>query len=85
MRTFSNTMDLRGDKTHVLFRVVFFFFITLGLEMSDTKVYEPEIRALLGTASHLCEAVVPKSGTVPVGTALDLRILLVVRRGAHAM
>jgi len=30
----------------------FFFFITLGLELSDTKVYEPEIRALLGTASH---------------------------------
>ena len=30
----------------------FFFFITLGLELSDTKVYEPYIRALLGTASH---------------------------------
>ena len=25
------------------------FFITLGLELSDTKVYEPLIRALLGT------------------------------------
>ena len=25
-----------------------------SLEMSDTKVYEPEIRALLGTASHFC-------------------------------
>ena len=25
----------------------FFFFITLGLELSDTKVYEPYIRALL--------------------------------------
>ena len=37
---------------------VFFFFITLGLQLSDTKVYEPEIRALLGTASHFCEAVV---------------------------
>ena len=35
----------------------FFFFITLGLELSDTNVYEPEIRALLGTASHYCEAV----------------------------
>ena len=30
----------------------FFFFITLGLELSATKVYEPEIRALLETASH---------------------------------
>ena len=27
----------------------FFFFITLGLELSDTKVYEPYIRVLLGT------------------------------------
>ena len=24
----------------------------LGLELSDTKVYEPSVRALLGTASH---------------------------------
>ena len=36
----------------------FFFFITLGLEVSDTNVYEPQIQALLGTASHYCEAVV---------------------------
>jgi len=26
-----------------------FFFITFGLELSDTQVYEPYIRALLGT------------------------------------
>jgi len=26
--------------------------------LSDTKVYEPQIRALLGTASHFCEVVV---------------------------
>jgi len=39
-------------------QVFFFFFITLGLELSDTKVYEPQIRALLGTASQYCEAVV---------------------------
>ena len=32
----------------------FFFFITLGLELSDTKVYEPQLRDLLGTASHYC-------------------------------
>ena len=48
----------------------FFFFITLGLELSDTKVYEPYIRALLGTASRSCGAVVLESGTVPFGTAL---------------
>ena len=28
------------------------------LELSDTQVYEPEIRALPGTASHFCEVVV---------------------------
>ena len=31
-----------------------------SLELSDTKVYEPQIRALLGTASHFCEIVVLK-------------------------
>ena len=29
-----------------------------SLELSYTKVYEPQIRALLGTASHFCEVVV---------------------------
>ena len=28
------------------------FLLLSSLELSDTKVYEPEIRALLGTASH---------------------------------
>ena len=28
--------------------------------MSDTKVYEPYIRALLGTAAYFCKLVVPK-------------------------
>ena len=31
-----------------------------SLESSDTRVYEPSIRALLGTTSQLCEAVVLK-------------------------
>ena len=26
-----------------------------SLELGDRKVYAPEIRALLGTASHICE------------------------------
>jgi len=30
------------------------------LESSDTKVYEPSIRARLGTAAHLCEVFVLK-------------------------
>jgi len=25
-----------------------------SLELNDTKVYEPSVRALLGTASHFC-------------------------------
>ena len=40
--------------------VRFFFFLLLLsiLELSDTTIYEPYIRALLGTASRFCEAVV---------------------------
>ena len=50
-----------------------------NLELRDTHVYEPCIRALLGTASQVF---VPKLITVPIGTALNLRFLLVIRRGA---
>ena len=32
-----------------------------SLELSDTKVYEPQIRARLGTAAHFCEVGVLKS------------------------
>ena len=32
--------------------------------MSDTTIYERQIRALLGTASHLCEAVVLKRSRI---------------------
>ena len=49
-----------------------------SLELSDTQVYGPQIRALLGTASHFCEVVVLKLRTVPIGTALSLRTLRVV-------
>jgi len=42
--------------------VFFFFFITLGLELSDTKVYEPQIRALPGTASHFGHHRGPRHG-----------------------
>ena len=31
-----------------------------SLELGDIKVYEPEIRARLGTAAHFCEVVVLK-------------------------
>ena len=36
-----------------------------SLELSYTKVYEPLIRARLGTAAHFCEVVVLKLRTVP--------------------
>ena len=38
-------------------------FIALGLELCDTEVYKPYVRALLGAAAHYCAAVVLKSRT----------------------
>ena len=60
-----NPIDTNPPSLSTIF---FFFFIALGLELSDTRVYEPEIRALLGAASHSCKAVVLTSRTVPSGT-----------------
>jgi len=34
--------------------------MSLSLKLSDTRVYEPQIRARLGTAAHFCETVVLK-------------------------
>jgi hypothetical protein len=40
-------------------RVMILFSLLLAiLELSDTKVYEPRIRARLGTAAHFCEVAV---------------------------
>ena len=47
-----------------------------SLELSDTKVYEPPIRALFGTASHFYEAVVLESRTVPNCTPNHAKSLL---------
>ena len=44
----------------------FFFSLLLSsLELSDIKVYEPQMRARFGTASHFCEVVVLKSRIIP--------------------
>ena len=51
-----------------------------SLELSDATIYEPQIRALLETAPHFCQAVVLEFRTVPLGTALNLRIIRVSRR-----
>ena len=37
----------------------------MGLKLSDTRVYEPQIRARLGTTAHLCVVVVLKLRAVP--------------------
>ena len=69
-----------GDREPVpFFCFFFFFFFTLvtgsrrssNLKLGDTRVYEPQIRALLGTDSHFCEVVVLKLRTVPQVTSLD--------------
>ena len=50
--------------------VPFFFSVLLSrLELSDTTIYEPQIRALLGTAPHFCQGVDVELRTVPLGTA----------------
>ena len=49
-----------------------FFFITPMPRVEGYKVYQPEIRALLGTAAQLCKAVVLKVRTALIGTALSL-------------
>ena len=47
-----------------------------SLELSDTKVYEPYIRALLGTASHFCEGGVPQvTGSVQVMSLVTQTVL----------
>ena len=43
--------------------------LLLSLELSDTTISEPQIRALLGTAAHLCYAVALKLRTATLGTA----------------
>jgi len=43
-----------------------------SLELSDTKVYEPQIRARLGTTAHFCKVGALKcGGTSPNGLLLD--------------
>ena len=52
----------------------FFFFITLKPRVSNAQVYQPEIRALLGTASHFCEVVVLELKTVPGAPSDQLKL-----------
>jgi hypothetical protein len=54
-------------------------FITLGLELSDTKFYEPSIRALLGTAERcfISEQPAPAPHLAHLEGCAALRIVLV--------
>ena len=65
--------------------LLFYSLLLSSLEMSDTTIYEPYIRALLGTAPRFSYALVLKSRSVPLGTALSLGIFRVSRRGAQAV
>ena len=57
--------------------LIFSSLLLSSLELSDnTTIYEPGIRALLGTASHFCEAVVLKLRAVPPGTVPRVSSLL---------
>ena len=44
---------------------------SLGLKLSDTRAYEPQIRARLGTTAHFCKEVVLKLRAV--GDACGMR------------
>ena len=57
----SGVADQRQDERQR--GALIFFLLLSNLELNDTKVYEPEIRTLLGTASHFCAVVVLKSRT----------------------
>ena len=69
--------------------VFFFFFFTLvtgprrslSLKLSDTRDYEPQIRARLGTTTHFCEVVESDGGDL--GSLRDLAQLLPPQRPAH--
>jgi len=63
-QVFALRLRPNGSETNWLVSLsaqVFFSSLLLSsLELSDTQVYEPQTRALLGTASHFCEVVVLK-------------------------
>jgi hypothetical protein len=54
-----------------------------SLELSDTKVYEPSIRALLRTTSHFCEVLVLELRTVKlINFTLNVKLINLTRTGA---
>ena len=59
-------------------RVVSSYVCLSSQELSDTTIYEPYTRALLGTASHFCEVVVLKS--IPPAVVLVCAIISICMR-----
>jgi len=55
-----STMNPQPSTLNSQHSTFFFALILSSLELSGTKVFEPYIRALLGTASHFCEVVILK-------------------------
>ena len=55
-------LDISGPSRDILaLRLVFFLFLLLSsLELSETKVHEPQVRARFGTAAHFYKVVVLK-------------------------
>jgi len=51
---------LNGQAISLFFTLVAGPRRSLSLKLSDKRVYEPQIRARLGTTAHLCEVVVLK-------------------------
>jgi hypothetical protein len=61
----SRTFTLKMNRLNSLWDSVSSSLSLSSLDLSDTHVYAPGKRALLGTASHFCEVLVLKLRTAP--------------------
>ena len=65
-----SSLSLSLTLNHAVLSLSFFFTLVTGprrslsLKLSDARVYEPQIRARLGTTAHCCEVVVLKPETL---------------------
>ena len=82
LAAFFAMLDERAEELGVVdVQVLFFFFFTLvtgprrslSLKMSDKRVYEPQIRARLGTTAHFCAVVVKDERLAAFFAMLDPR------------
>ena len=59
-RSWNPTRKFSTLRSGLALPLLFSSLLLSNLELSDTKVYAPEIRPRLGTAAHFCEVVVLK-------------------------